>query len=128
MKKWILLAAGSMVMMNAQADATWCGYKDYFHLSDKSHPGIYIVSSFAEEDLFLTMVGPRSFIIRDTPRCRSGYAHVTVAYDTANYCVLDIKDGPLMMNPSVRASCSGIRYLGTSYDGLGSYSYSINLD
>lgn len=128
MKKWLLFAIGSVIMMGAQANQTWCGYKDYFHLSDATHPGIYIVSSYAEPDLYLQLVGPRSFVIRDTEQCRSGYAHVTVAYDNLNYCVLDIKDGPMMMNPSVSASCSGIRYLGTVYDGLGSFSYTIKLD
>lgn len=128
MKKWLLFAITSVTMMSAHANTTWCGYKDYFHLSDTAHPGIYIVSSFAEQDLWLQLVGPRSFIIRDTEQCHSGYAHVTVAYDSTNYCVLDIKDGPSMMHPTVTASCSGIRYLGTEYDGWGSFSYSINLD
>lgn len=128
MKKWLVGAIGSLVVMSAHANATWCGYKDYFHLSDTAHPGIYIVSSFAEADLYLQLVGPRSFIIRDTEQCQSGYAHVTVAYDSMNYCVLDIKDGPYMLNPTVNASCSGIRYLGTKYDGMGSYSYTIYLD
>lgn len=128
MKKWLLLALGSFCVVNAYAETMSCGYKDYFHLSDKTHPGIYIVSGYAESDLYMEFVGPRSFILRDTPLCRSGYAHVTVAYDNLNYCVLDIKDGPLMMHPTVSASCSGIRYINTTYDGLGSYSYSINLD
>ncbi|MFI4962219.1 MAG: hypothetical protein ACHP6H_00010 [Legionellales bacterium] len=124
----LLLALGGVVLINAQAEAMYCGYKDYLHLSDQSHPGIYIVSGFAEPDLNMQIVGPRSFVLRDTELCTSGYAHVTVAYDAVNYCVLDIKDGPWMMNPAITASCSGIRYLGTSYDGLGSYSYTINLD
>lgn len=129
MNKWILLAASSVMMMNAHAnDKMFCNYKDYFHLSDQTHPGIYVVSGFSEQDLFLQMVGPRSFVIRDAGFCDAGYAHVTVAYDAANWCVLDIKDGPLMNHPTVSASCNGLRYLNTTYDGIGSYSYSINLD
>jgi len=128
MKKWMLLAASSLMMVNAQANESWCGYKDFFRLSDDTHPGIYIVSGYSDQDIILQMVGPRSFVIRDTEQCRSGFAHVTVAYDAANYCVLDIKDGPMLMHPTVNASCSGIRYLGTRYDGLGSYSYTIDLD
>lgn len=131
MKKWILLAASSAFMMNAYANDNkmYCDYKDYFHLSDQSHPGIFVVSGFSEQDVILQIVGPRSFIIRDSYFCRSGYAHVTVAYDQEHWCVLDIKDGPYMNHPSVNStSCSGMRYVNTTYDGLGSYSYSINLD
>jgi hypothetical protein len=128
MKKWLLLAASSLMMTAHAADMTWCGYKDYFRLSDETHPGIYIVSAFSDQDILLVPVGPRSFEIRDTPMCRSGFAHVTVAYDSSNWCVLDIKDGPMMNHPTVNASCNGIRYLGTRYDGVGTYSYSIDLD
>ncbi len=115
-------------MVNAQANETFCGYKDYFHLSDQSHPAIYIVSGFSESDVYLQFVGPRSFVLRDSGYCRSGYAHVTVAYDEANWCILDIKDGPYMNHPTISASCNGIRYMGTEYDGFSSYSYTINLD
>lgn len=128
MKKWMILAASCFMALNAQAKESYCGYKDYFRLSDDSHPGIYIVSAFNDQDITLQVIGPRSFIIRDSYQCHSGYAHVTVAYDTANWCVLDIKDGPYMNHPSVSASCNGIRYINTEYDGFGSYSYTINLD
>ena len=128
MRKWIILAASCFFIVNAQAKETYCGYKDFFHLSDDSHPAIFIVSGYSEPEVILLAVGPRSFIIRDTEQCRSGYAHVTVSYDSINWCVLDIKDGPYMMHPTVSASCNGIRYVGTTYDGIGSDSYSINLD
>lgn len=128
MNKRLLAIAGCVLACNTYAKATSCGYKDFFHLSDSSHPAIYVVSSFSESDVILEMVGPRSFIIRDGYSCHSGYAHVTVAYDPTNWCVLDIKDGPYMNHPIVSASCNGIRYLNTTYDGFGSYSYSINLD
>ena len=128
MKKWMILAASSFMVMNAQANESYCGYKDYFRLSDSSHPAIYIVSGFSDQDIVLQVIGPRSFVIRDSFQCRSGYAHVTVAYDSANWCVLDIKDGPFMNHPSISASCNGIRYLNTQYDGFNSYSYTINLD
>ena len=129
MKKWaLLLAAGSLFVTNVQADASYCGYKDFFHLSDQSHPAIYIVSGYSDLDLFMEFIGPRSFVIRDTARCRSGYAHVTVSYDAANWCVLNIKDGPYMSHPTINASCNGIRYIGLDYDGIGSHSYTIKLD
>lgn len=128
MNKWMILAASSFMVMNAQANEAYCGYKDYFRLSDSSHPAIYIVSSFNDQDINLQIIGPRSFVIRDSYQCRSGYAHVTVAYDVNNWCVLDIKDGPYMNHPTVNASCNGIRYINTEYDGFNSYSYTINLD
>lgn len=128
MKKLMMLAASSLMMINAHANESWCGYKDYFRLSDNTHPSIYIVSGFNDSDIYMQFIGPRSFLIRDTEQCRSGYAHVTVAYDANNWCVLDIKDGPWMIHPTVNASCNGIRYLGTEYDGIGSFSYTINLD
>jgi hypothetical protein len=128
MKKWMILAASSFMAMNVQANESYCGYKDYFRLSDSSHPAIYIVSGFSDQDIILQIIGPRSFVIRDSEQCRSGYAHVTVAYDSANWCVLDIKDGPFMNHPSVNASCNGIRYINTEYDGFHSFSYTINLD
>jgi hypothetical protein len=126
MKKWVLLAASSFFMMNAQADASFCGYKDFFRLSDEAHPSIYVVSGSSDTDLLLQLVGPRSFVIKDNYQCRKGYAQVTVAYDSFNWCVLDIKDGPYMNHPTIRASCNGLRYLGINYDG--SHSYTIKLD
>ncbi len=127
MKKWILLAICSFFVLNAQAEENVCGYKDYFHLNNTAHPGIYIVSGYSEQDLFLEFVGPRSFVLRDSRQCKAGYAHVTVAYDYANWCVLDIKDGPYMNHPIVSAACNGLTYLGTNYDGFNTYSYTINL-
>lgn len=128
MKKWLLFAASGFLAFNVQAEASWCGYKDFFRLSDETHPGIYIVSGYSDSDIILQMIGPRSFLIRDNVQCTYGYAHVTVAYDVNNWCVLDIKDGPWMMHPTVNASCNGIKYLGTHYDGMGSFSYTIDLD
>lgn len=128
MKKWLALAICSFLMVNVQAKEAFCGYKDYFRLSDESHPGIFLKMGASESELFMQFIGPRSFIIKDAGQCRSGYAHVTVAYDENNWCVLDIKDGPFMNHPTVNASCNGIHYLGTDYDGFSTHSYTINLD
>lgn len=128
MKKSLLILIMSLFFINAQANSFLCNYKDYFHLSDKSHPGIYIVNGSDDMDVMLQIVGPRSFLIKDTFRCVSGFAHVTVAYDSYHFCVLDIQDGPYMMHPRVHASCNGIEYKGIKYDGFGSYSYTINLN
>lgn len=128
MKKWLVALMGCLYLVNASAKESFCGYKDYFRLSDQSHPAIFVVSGAAEIELALLFIGPRSFVIRDGGYCRSGYAHVTVAYDDANWCVLDIKDGPYHNHPTINASCNGLHYLGTDYDGFGSNSYTINLD
>jgi hypothetical protein len=127
MKKWLLLAISTLLITNAHAQS-WCGYKDFFHLSSETHPALYFVEGASEQDVILQFVGPRSFVINDGWACRPGHAHVTVAYDAANWCVLDIKDGPWMNHPVITASCNGMRYLGLTYDGINSYSYSINLD
>jgi hypothetical protein len=128
MKKWIVLAVASFIMMNVHAKESWCGYKDYFRLSDSTHPDIYIVNGFSDQDVVLQIVSPRSFIISDSEQCRSGYAHITVAYDLANWCVLDIQDGPYINHPKVTAACRGIRYIDTKHDNFGGHAYTIELD
>lgn len=129
MKKIALFLVAGLFVVDAQAKESFiCGYKDYFHLSDTSHPAIYIVSANSNQDMHLQVIGPRSFEIRDTPNCENGYAHVTVAYDAYNWCVLDIKDGPYMMHPTMNASCNGMHFKNLSYDGFNSYSYTINFD
>lgn len=127
MNKGLLLALGSVMMFNVHAES-WCGYKDYFHISNQSHPAISVMYGSSDSDIYLSFVGPRSFIIRDTSRCSSGYAHVTVGYDPTHWCVLDIKDGPFINHPQIHASCNGMKYVGTDYDGINSYSYTIKFD
>ena len=128
MRKIAMFLCCGLSAISVQANPSLCGYKDYFRLSDATHPGIYIVDANTSPEIFMQVISPRSFELRDTPACRSGYAHVTVAYDNYNWCILDIKDGPYMNHPKVKATCSGIRYIGTKYDGAGSYSYTIQLD
>ena len=127
MNKWLLIAAGSLLAVNAHAQESWCGFKDFFYVKDENHPGVYIVSALSDLDVALQLVGPKSFLIRDNGQCNTGYVHVTVGYDVNNWCVLDIKDGPWMMHPTVKASCSGLNYIGTRYDGIGTFSYTIDL-
>lgn len=107
----------------------FCGYKDHFQISDKSHPNIYIAKYNADDELIFNYMGPRSFQIRDTKDCKPGYAHVTLLYDGyPGWCVLDIKDGPYMMHPRITASCNGMRYVDMSYGGFGSYEYTLHFD
>jgi len=126
MKKWTLLVAGSFMVMNAYASELTCGYKDYFHLSSDSHPGLVILNGYSDSDVFLQILSPRSFILRDG-YCRNGYAQVIIGYDDTHICTIEIKDGPYMNHPKVNSSCVGINYGGTTYDGMGSYSYTVKL-
>lgn len=126
-KKIALSLVIGLFTVGAQAATYSCGYKDYFHLSDKTDPAVYIMSGYGDTDVYFQIIGPRSFILRDSPHCLAGYAHVQVVYDAYRWCVLDVKDGPYMSHPKVSASCTGLKYLGTSYDGVGSYSYSIKI-
>lgn len=129
MKKSIFLAC-SLAAMQASSNQliSTCGYKDYFHLSEMTPPGVFILGGYSEQDVFLEIISPRSFIIRDGYTCDTGYAHVTVALDSRNWCILDIKDGPYINHPLVSATCSGLRYQGMQYDGLASYSYSLSFN
>ena len=79
-------------------------------------------SAYNDLDVMLQITSPRTFILRDSPACTAGFAHLELADTRGNWCIIDIKDGPLINHPSVGASCSGINYLGTEYDGLNTYS------
>lgn len=118
-----VLLCGSAMAENP----SWCGYKDYFHIDSKTHPGVYISNASTDGDVFMQIISPRSFVIRDTPNCHKGYAHVTLMYDENNWCVLDIKDGPYINHPDIHASCHGLMYDGTRYDGWGTHSYTITI-
>lgn len=130
MKKYAMgLIVSALLSTSALADNTfWCGYKDYFHISSQAHPGIYISNVAVDGEVYMQVLSPRSFILRDSPKCVTGYAHVTLLFNDKNWCVLDIKDGPYMNHPTIHASCHGIEYLGTEYDGWGSHSYTIKIN
>jgi hypothetical protein len=128
-KKIVLAILGLGLAVSAQAKTSFlCGFKDYFHLSNTTPASVFIVNAYSNNDIYVQIVGPRGFELRDTPRCTSGYAQVTVATDASHFCVLEIKDGPYMSSPTVSASCNGMVYKGIRYDGFGTYSYSLNLD
>jgi hypothetical protein len=122
------LALSALFSGSALADKPlWCGYKDYFHINSSAHPGIFISNATSDGDVFLQVISARSFVIRDTPNCSNGYAHVTLVFNDSNWCVLDIKDGPFINHPSVHASCHGLQFQGMDYDGWGTHSYTINI-
>jgi hypothetical protein len=130
MKKFLLVLLAIFFAGSSHAKATLCGYRDYFHLEDKTHPDIFIVRSSSTHDIYLRLIGPTSFEIRDASECREGYGHITVTDYNDNYrwCRIDIKDGPYMMHPELTPTCNGMRYLGTTYDGFNSYSYTVRFD
>jgi hypothetical protein len=127
MKKFALLLLAGLLSYNAHAKQQfWCDYADYFHLSSDVNPWIVISLASANREVNLTVISPKSFEMRDAGGCNSGYGHVTFFYDKLHWCILDIKDGPYMLNPTVSASCSGLRYNGLEYDG--DHSYTIHID
>lgn len=128
MKKILLLSLGLCFALGAQAEPLYCGYRDYFHLSNTTPASVFVISASSNSDMFIQIVGPRGFELRDTPRCVSGYAQVTIAADSAHYCVLEIKDGPYMSSPTVSASCNRMAYKGIRYDGFNTYSYTLSFD
>lgn len=128
MKKILMLSLGICSSASALAEQGFCGYRDYFHLSNNTPSSLFVISAISNSDISVQIVGPRGFELRDTPRCVSGFAQVTVAADVNRYCILEIKDGPYMSNPTISASCNHMTYKGISYDGINSYSYSLSFD
>lgn len=129
MKKIIFAVICGLFLTNIYAEESLCGYKDYFHLVDDVHPSFSIVAGHTDGDVLFYIVSQRSFVVRDTWQCRSGYAHVRVATDNLNWCLLDIKDGPYMSHPVINATCNGdLNYRGTRYDGTNSYAYTLKFD
>jgi len=128
MKKIIGCIIGGLIALSAQAGQGWCGYKDFFHFSDTTRPLLFISNTSTNGNVYVQPIGPRSFEIRDTEKCNAGRAHILIAdYENSNFgCVVDIEDGPFINTPRVQASCNGVSYLGTTYDGIGSYSYTLN--
>ena len=126
MKKFLMLSLGLCLAASAQAEEFYCGYRDYFHLSNNTPPSVFVYSASGNSNVYVQMVGPRGFELYDTPRCTSGFAQVTIGTDIDHYCVLDIKDGPFMSSPNVSAVCNRLTYKGIRYDGFNTYSYSLS--
>lgn len=126
MKKILMLSLGLGLAFSAQAETFFCGYRDYFHLSNNTPANVFVTFVQSDSNVYSMLVGPRGFELRDTPRCNSGYAQVSVAMDNAHYCILQIKDGPYLSTPLVSAACNDLTYRGMQYDGFNSYSYSLS--
>ncbi|WP_146740007.1 hypothetical protein [Legionella quinlivanii] len=129
MKKMALFLFCGFTAFQAQANPSLCGYSDFFRISDDSRPDIAIVDANTTPELYMQVLSHLSFEIRDTPACRKGRANITVATnDGRSWCVLHLQDGPFMMHPKVHANCSGMRFVDMSYEGTGSFHYTIRLD
>ena len=112
-----------------------CNYTDHLHLSDKTLAFPTIVGNInTQGGINARQTGNSSFDIVDKQAdphvCdmgNRGTATVTYALNSNDYCVLNITDGTDMDNPDDHTyQCYGnLAYLGMSYDGTWSYSYSM---
>lgn len=130
MMRKILFTFLTLIPLLIHAQEFRCGYRDYFRIGDEVPADILIASYNDSPEIILQIISPRSFQVRDSQLCRSGYAQVTVASSLAprqRWCILDIQDGPYMNHPSIKETCQGLSYQGTSYDGWGTHSYTIHL-
>jgi hypothetical protein len=114
-----------------------CGYTDNFHLGTSSVQNVTISSLKGDEKVIVgqnilsgqTKVDPTSFFIKDTPACvkNGGYAHVRYQTDANDYCDLAVHDAENFFHPDITARCAGtLKYLGSTYDGVNTHSYSLN--
>lgn len=129
MKKIQSSLIGMILISSSAANASFfCGYKDYFRIESQGSSSVFIVRASNDPDLNLEILSPTSFEIKDTVSCNSGFAHVVVANKDFGWCLLDIKDGPFMMHPTVNASCTDLQYKGRNYSGFNSYTYTLNFE
>ena len=99
--------------------------KDYFSVSSTTYPALLIASSADSEDIHVQVLDTKNFILQGTTKCRSGHAVIKVQTHADNWCLLDIKDGPFNFYPRISASCNGLRYLNTTYEGRKTHAYTI---
>jgi hypothetical protein len=113
---------------------TVCNYTDNFHL-DKDSAAVTISSLTGDEKVVVgqsVVDGKKdntSFFISDGPNCVSngGYAHVRYQKDTNDYCDVAVHDAENFFHPDITARCAGnMKYIGYTYDGINTHSYSLN--
>lgn len=120
-----ILAVG--LMSTAMAKPTSCNYRDFIHVSNTAPANTTILQLSNSSGVTVQQTNTTSFFILDQG-CPpdGGYVFVRYGTDPANYCDLSIHDGELMWDPNVVANCTGnFVYNGTTYDGTGSYSYTL---
>ncbi len=123
----MLTLAGSVAL----ASPAWCGYTDSFHVDNAAPAGLTITSLYAKDDgVTVQKQGMQDFQVKDN-HCPADGGHAVVTYslaDGSGQCQLRIHDGPLMNDPTVtEIACSGgVDYTGVTYDGFGTYRYTLH--
>lgn len=131
MKKILLLTTAtalSFSMTNIIAKPAACNYTDHFHLSPETPASIKIQKLSGDNNVIVSQVTDRDFDIKDTSQCppEGGNAKVTYGSDDQHFCDLNIHDGELEWDPHVIAACHGLAYNGITYDGTGTYRYTLH--
>lgn len=129
--KFGLMVASVAFIQTAAAkgpNVSWCGYNDHFHTTSSAPANLQIRHISGDSKVVVVQNTPTTFTISDGAGCPvgGGYVQVRYAIDSANGCDLTIHDAEDMWDPNVVASCQGsVHYNGISYDGLGTYTYSL---
>lgn len=118
----------SILSANVFAKALWCNYSDYFHLSENALSTLRISTLSGDNNVVVQQKDAVSFFIKDTPTCppNGGYAQVTYSLDSQHFCKLTIHDGESEYHPEAVADCQGLAFGGMTYDGFGTYKYSLH--
>jgi hypothetical protein len=111
----------------------WCNYTDHFHLSNSTLVTPAISGQLLSSGGVMgKQVDGTRFDIVDMQQggcnwSNDGVVMVTYALNADDYCVINFIDGPKYYHPNdSNYYCKGkLIYLGKSYDGFMSYSYSL---
>jgi hypothetical protein len=133
--KSLLVAAAMSLSAPVFASPSICGYMDHLHVSNNSTAYPRIIGAITPTGSVRGVkTGDSSFDIIDQQQQPStcnlnsdGTVTVTFATSLNDYCTFRITDGPTHDNPDDKNyQCVGhLTYLGLTYDGFGSYSYSM---
>lgn len=132
--KTLLVAALLGMSPSVFAKPMFCGYVDHLHVASNSiaHPTI-LGDITSMGDVKAVKISTTSFDISDKPSDHGcvldSLGTVTVKFATSqkDYCIFHITDGSARDNPDDKdVQCVGhLGYLGMTYDGFGSFSYSM---
>lgn len=128
MKKNLLLVLVGLFAFNAQANQTYCGYTDTFHISETANSHIHIKKGSSDGSIVFNLIDKRTFELKDAENCKAGHVQIKVKGKNDGYCVISIFDGPYMVHPTAHPICKGLNFTGLTYDGYKSYSYTLNFE
>jgi hypothetical protein len=126
MKKKLLILLSGLFALNAQANQTYCGYTDTFHISDTANSHIHIKKGSSDGSIEFKLIDKRTFELKDADQCKAGHVQIKIKGKDKSYCVISIFDGPYMVHPTAHPICKGLNFTGITYDGYKSYSYTLN--